>query len=150
MPHERQTLLARLSSISSQIADAVQRASAKPQPAGDWPLSTILIHLWLVEDAVWQSRLKQMATQDNPHWQWTEPALDEAVARYGGLPLSELGDMFARRRGETVAHVQALTDDGWNRIGTHARYGQMGVAGLCARILEHDEEHLADLAARAK
>lgn len=146
---KQQAVIPLLQSSLSQLAGAVLDADGKPQPAGEWPLSTILIHLWLVEEVVWQSRLNQLAAEANPRWQWTEPDLDEAVARFGARPLSELSAMFARRREATVQHLQGLDEAGWARIGTHAVHGQMDVAGLCARILEHDEEHLEELRKRA-
>src|SRR5258708_15812169 len=122
-----------------------ERAANKPQLSDEWPLSTILIHLALVEDVIWQARLNQMAEQENPHWIWTEPSLDEAIAQQGQRPLAELAGLFEARRKQTLAHLEDLSEEGWARVGTHARLGQMDVAGLCAQILEHDEEHLAEL-----
>jgi hypothetical protein len=145
---ERRQLIERLTQIPASIAEAAKHAESKPQPEGEWPLRTILIHLIVVEREVWQFRLQAAATEDNPHWQYTEPGLAEWEDFYSRYSLYQLQYVFARVRQETTAHLRQLTDAGWQRIGTHAAYGQMDMAGLCARILEHDEEHLDDLLKR--
>jgi hypothetical protein len=108
-----------------------------------------MIHLAIVEEVIWQARLKQMAVQDNPHRVWTEPDVNGAVAQYGELSLPELEEWFGKQRFHTLRHLSGLDEAGWNRVGTHATYGEMDVAGLCARILEHDNEHLEELRKRA-
>jgi DinB superfamily len=143
-------LLGRLENVQAEIVRAALRAENQPQPSGEWTLRTILIHLALVEEVIWQARLKQMAEQVNPHWVWTEPSLDEAIAQQGQRPLVELAELFTKSRKQTVAHLEGFTEEGWARVGTHARLGHMDVAGLCAQILEHDEEHLAELNKRAQ
>ena len=146
---EQRAVIPPLQLSLSQLANAALDADGKPQPPGEWPLSTILIHLWLVEEVIWQARLRQMVAEDNPHWQWTEPNLEGAVAQWGQQPLPELAELFEERRKQTIDQLKELSEAGWARIGTHAVYGQMDVAGLCARILEHDEEHLEELKKRA-
>jgi hypothetical protein len=141
-------MLFKLSSIPSQIGEAAKRAEGGPQPAGQWTLNMEIAHLAHIEVVVWQTRLKQMAEEENPHWQWTEPPLESWWPLFESQTLEQLLATFAARRQETVDHLRGLPDDGWKRIGTHATFGEMDVAGLCARILEHDEEHLADLLKR--
>ena len=147
---ERRGLIERLTQIPANIAEAVKHAESKPQPEGEWPLRTILVHLVAVEHDVWRFRLQAVMTEDNPQWQqYTEPDLAEWEKFYAHYSLYQLQYTFARIRQETTAHLRQLTEAGWKRIGTHARYGQMDVAGLCTRILEHDEEHLAELVKRS-
>ncbi len=146
---ERRQLIERLTQIPASIAEAVKRAESKTQPEGEWPLRTILVHLVAVERDIWQFRLQAVIAEDNPQWQYTEPDLAELEKFYARYSLYQLQYAFVRIRQETTAHLRQLTDAGWKRIGTHARYGQMDVAGLCARILEHDEEHLAELVKRS-
>ena len=143
-------MLFKLSSIPSQIGEAAKHAEGKPQPAGQWTLNMEIAHLAYVEVAIWQARLKQIAAEDNPHWQWTEPPLESWWPLFESQPLEQLLATFAARRQETVNYLRGLPEDDWKRIGTHATFGQMDVAGLCARILEHDEEHLAELVKRGE
>jgi len=150
MTESQQSLTNKLSISVEDILRAAWHTARQPQPSGEWPLSTILIHLWLVEEVIWQARLNQMVQQENPHWVWTEPNLNEAVAKLGDHPLTELAQNFASRRLQTLNYLQSLSEDGWARIGTHATSGEMDVAGLCERILEHDEEHLTELRKRTQ
>ena len=62
---------------------------------------------------------------------------------------SELLAAFTRARLGILDLLNALDGTGWGRIGTHAVFGQLDVAGRCARTLEHDAEHLAELERRA-
>ena len=69
--------------------------------------------------------------------------------RYAALSGSELLAAFTRARLGILDQLNALDGTGWERTGTHAVFGQLDVAGLCARALEHDAEHLAELVRRA-
>ncbi len=113
---------------------------------GEWSTSQVLLHLIAVEEDVWQWRLRQMAAQDDPFWVWTEPNL---AGRGADLKLDSLVATFAKRRAETLAFLGELNDPGWARIGTHAVFGVLDVAGLVREAVKHDEEHLADLERRA-
>jgi len=146
----RQTLIQSISVIPSKIAAAAKHANGKPQSTGHWSLNMEISHLAHVEVVIWQARLKQMAAEENPHWQWTEPPLESWWPLFESQSLEQLLATFAARRRETVDHLRGLTDGDWKRIGTHAIFGQMDVAGLCARILEHDEEHLEELRKRGE
>lgn len=142
--------LSELSTIPTQISEVAQCADGKPQPAGQWSLNMEIAHLAHVEAVIWQARLKQMAAEENPRWQWTEPPLESWWSLFESQSLEQLLVTFAARRQETVNHLRGLTEEGWRRTGTHATFGQMDVAGLCARILEHDEEHLEALKKRGE
>lgn len=147
---ERRQLIERLTLLPARIAEAVKRAEGKPQPEDAWSLRTIVVHLIACEREIWQSRLQQMAAEDNPQWKWTQPDNAEWDSYHARHSLHQLRYVFALIRQETVNHLRRLADDGWKRIGTHATYGQMDVAGLCREILKHDEEHLADLLKRGE
>ena len=64
-----------------------------------------------------------------------------------GSSLDHILAVFAEARHQTVATVRAFDEAGWARHGTHATYGVLDVAGLLRMAVEHDEEHLAGLAA---
>lgn len=126
--------------------DAVARASSIPPDQapdpGEWSAREVLLHLAAVEEQVWHVRLDALASEDFPHWSWTEPDLwagpgDEA---YPGALAA-----FAARRAATVAHLDALDADGWARRGRHDTYGVLDVAGLLEIALRHDEEHVAQI-----
>lgn len=147
---ERRQLIERLTLLPARIAEAVKRAEGRPQPEGEWPLRTVVVHLIACEREIWQFRLNSMAAEDNPQWVWTQPDNAGWESHHARHSLHQLLYVFGLVRQETADHLRRLTDDGWKRVGTHAKYGPMDVAGLCARILEHDEEHLAELRKRGE
>jgi hypothetical protein len=145
----RQPLLDRLSAIVREIAVAARQAAGQPEPEGEWPTRTVVIHLMATDSDIWQPRLRQMAHEDNPHWEWAEPDLEGWERRFATYSLDDLLDFYASVRRSTLGHLNNLSDAGWARVGTHAVYGALDVAGLCREILRHDEEHLAELNKRA-
>ena len=140
----RAELLAALAAFPDRLAVAARGASARPTPPGEWGPVEVVRHLIAVETEVHQARLADLATTDDPRWDWAEPGpwpgepdltLDDLLARFAGL------------RATTIGAVVALDDDGWARTGTHARLGVWDVAGLLANAVGHDDEHLRGLAA---
>jgi hypothetical protein len=68
----------------------------------------------------------------------------------GGRPLSDVLDAFADARAATLARTRGLDDGGWARVGVHATYGRLDVAGLLAVALDHDRDHLDGLGAAGR
>lgn len=135
----RDDLRRRLAEVPDRLADATRGATG-PIPEGEWSPSDVVRHLIAVEEEVWHRRLRQLATEDNPRWPWTEPD------RWLGKPdasLDELLAIYAERRGATVGILDGLDDAGWARTGEHATYGTLDVAALIVRAIDHDEQHLA-------
>jgi hypothetical protein len=147
----RRQLLDRLSAIPEDIAAASRAALAagRPEAEHEWPVRTVVLHLLAGDSDVWQPRLRQMAGQDNPYWEWTEPEMESWLRRFATYDLEALLDFYASVRRSTLAHLHNLSDAGWARVGTHAVYGVLDVGGVCRSILQHDEEHLDDLRKRA-
>lgn len=113
-------------------------------PAGEWGPTEVVRHLIAVEEVAWLARLATLSTDEKPTWSWVEPApwqgspgasLDELLARLAGL------------RGETLAILTGLDEEGWSRTGIHATWGEVDVATLMGKALDHDDEHIAGFAA---
>ncbi len=145
---ERDALLAELADAPRRIGLAARASdrSSVPLPPGEWTAAEAVRHLIAVEREVWRARLDRMLDEDEPTWTWTEPGPDEATA---GLPLEGVLEAFAAAREGTLGRVRGLDEAGWARVGVHAVYGRLDVAALLAVARDHDEEHLAGLAARA-
>jgi len=125
---------------------AAQAASTTTIAAGEWGPSEVIRHLVAVERAVWHVRFAQIAVDDDPLWDWTEP---RPTPELEGASLDHILAVFAEVRGQTVATVRAFDATGWARRGTHATYGVLDVAGLVRMAVDHDEEHLQGLAGQA-
>jgi hypothetical protein len=137
MTPEQRSLRDTLAAAPDRLAVAIP--AARPAPAGEWTPREVLLHLLAVEDEVWQARLRQLATEPEPHWPWFEPGFASISADAWQAVL----DAFRASRAETVAQLDALDDAGWAKTGVHERYGRLDVAGLMQRALDHDEEHIA-------
>ncbi len=136
---DRPALVARFRTFPPALAAAAGQAGP-PADAAGWTAGEIVRHLIAVEREVWQARLRQVAVEDDPHWPWTEPRFDDGPA---DRLLDVLLATFARERSTTSAIVDALDEAGWARTGVHATYGRLDIAGLLARAIDHDAEHLA-------
>ncbi len=147
MNDDRRTILrGRLAGVPDRLASAARAAAERPTPDGEWTPSEVVRHLIVGEEEVWHSRLRQLATEDEPQWPWAEPDrwLDEPDAT-----LDELLAIFAERRRTTLEILDELGGTGWARTGVHATFGVLDVASLMDRAIDHDDEHVASLQADA-
>jgi len=115
-----------------------------PEP-GEWSAREVLLHLAAVEEEVWHARLDALASESFPHWPWVEPGL---LAGPGTGTYMEAAAAFATRRAATLARLDGLDAAGWEKRGRHDVFGVLDVAEMLRILLDHDEEHLAQLGRR--
>jgi DinB superfamily len=135
----RETIVEHLAAIPARLTEAARGAPPEPTAPGEWTPTDVVRHLIAVEKLVWQPRLARLAAEDHPHWAWVEP--DRWMAE-PGASLERLLATYRLARASTVDMLAALDDAGWARTGTHATFGVLDAAGLMARAVDHDEEHL--------
>jgi hypothetical protein len=135
-------LLDRLAESPARAAAGAVSASAPP--AGEWSAREAVLHLVAVEEEVWQPRLDSLAAPGSPTWSWIEPGLWSGP---GSETLDGANTAFAAARAATVARLEGLDGAGWARHGLHATYGRLDVARLLTILIDHDEEHLAQIEA---
>jgi hypothetical protein len=139
---ERRDLLSRMAAAPNRVAKVARATDRRAVPDGEWSAREIVLHLVAVEGEVFQHRLRQLAEEIDPHWDWTEPGVAEGPGTEtvdGALALFEA----SRRR--TLDLVAGLDEVGWARTGTHATYGVLDVAGLLRVAADHDDDHIATL-----
>ena len=140
---DRRELLASLAAFPNRLDTAARTAAAgAPPPAGEWGPDEVVRHLIAVELDVHQARLRDLATIEDPQWDWAEPG---PWAGEPALDLDGILTRFAALRQATLALVAGLDERGWARTGTHSRLGVWDVAELLANAVDHDEEHLGGL-----
>jgi hypothetical protein len=139
---DRADLVVALTAFPGRLEAAARAAATRPTPAGEWGPSEVVRHLIACETDVHQARITDLATLDEPRWEWAEPGPWPGEP---GLALEALLERFASLRAATIATVAALDDAGWARTGTHTRLGSWNVSGLLANAVAHDEEHLSGL-----
>jgi DinB superfamily len=140
-PDQRQ-VRDRVAAVPERLASAARAASPEPPAPGEWPPTDVVRHLIAVEEEVWHPRLRQLVAEDDPHWAWVEPD------RWQGTPgatLDELLTIHLALKTMTAAMLDDLGDAGWAKTGVHATFGRLDAAGLMAKALDHDDEHIASL-----
>ena len=137
---ERLDVRRRVAAVPDRLAAAARKAESRPVPAGEWSPSEVVRHLIAVEEVVWHTRLLQLAAANRPTWPWVEP---EPWQGAPGATLDELLAKFETLRGETIAILDGFDDEGWTRTGIHATWGEVDVAELMTRAVDHDDEHIA-------
>jgi hypothetical protein len=126
------------------VAQARRRAGGRRRRPEGWSEREIVAHLARVEREVFLVRLRQLAHEDEPRWQWVEPG-----AEPGHASLATLVGRFASARSATVRYLRRLDDRGWERSGIHATFGRLDVGGLLRIAVDHDTDHIAELERRA-
>ena len=140
---DREALFAELAAFPPRLRSAAWAAAAGPPPPdGEWGPNEIVRHLIAVEVDVHQARLEDLATLDDPRWDWTEPGPWPGEP---SLTVDALLERFAGLRATTIETAQRLDDDGWARTGTHSRLGTWDVGGLLRNAIDHDAEHIRGL-----
>lgn len=142
----------RLAAIPDRIGRAVagwSDARLHTAPAADeWPASDVLAHLRASDD-IMAPRLLMMLARDNPPL----PAFDDRrwaeIAAYADLDFAPLLAAFALRRAELVAALRRAAADDWQRMGTHEVRGTVTLLDVARGLVDHEEEHCAQLEALA-
>lgn len=143
-------LLTRLAAIPDRIARAVAGWSEAERralaPHGEWSAVDILAHLRASADII-TPRIYMVLVRDHPPL----PAYDERrwaqIAGYADLEFGRSLALFTLRRAEIGAMLRRVKPEDWARSGMHEEQGTTSLIALVRRLLEHEEEHCAQLEA---
>ena len=143
-------VIQRLAAIPERMRRAVAGWSDErlgtPSADGEWPASAILAHV-RASDAIQAPRLLMILVRDNPPL----PAFDERrwaeVAAFDELDFATSLTAFALQRAELVAALRRVAPDDWRRTGTHEIRGSVTLLDVWRGLVEHEEEHCAQLEA---
>lgn len=117
-------------------------AGARHASPGSWSPVEVVSHLLDVEER-YRARLQRIVTEE-------QPSVPEIVPPEGGYPvteeLPELLEAFAGARAETLAFLKGLSAGEWQRRATHATWGELTLRFFVQNLVEHDTEHLNQLA----
>lgn len=150
--HANATLLDQLAYAPQRTQNAVSGWSEAQiygaSAAGEWSAAEILAHLRASDDIL-AYRVYTILARDTPPL----PAYDERrwaeVAGYAQADFRASLDTFARRRGELVALLRRIAPEDWERSGMHESRGDMTLREVVTTLVEHEEEHVAQIEALA-
>ncbi len=143
----RLATLAAMPGKFAEIVDSVGPAHWKTRAKdGNFSLQEHACHLRDIEIEAYRPRLERMLAETTP----TLPDVDGgALARardYHRQDLAKAQAVFAAVRADMVHRLAGLSPAQRARTGVMEGVGEITVEGLVTKMLEHDAEHLADLA----
>jgi hypothetical protein len=141
-------LIDRLEQVPERLAralagDAAQRPATGPE---GWSAVEILAHVRASDDII-AYRAYAILARDNPPL----PAYDDRrwaeVTQYLEVETAASLAAFAAKRAELVRVLRHVAPADWERQGVHEVNGPLTLRQVVAFLLEHDEEHCAQLEA---
>ena len=112
-----------------------------PQP-DEWCLSSIFCHLRDVEREVNLLRIQSITTQKNPFIHGVDTDAWAEERSYKNQDGAKALQDFLNTRLDTLALLDSLTPDGWERPARHTIFGPTTLIELAAIMAEHDRLHL--------
>jgi len=148
MPEAAETTLARQrempGALARLIAD-VPESLLRRQPApGKWSVVAVLAHL--AEDELSSSwRYRQMLEKPGVALDSFDQEEWAHRGAYDSWDPHEAIAMFRLLREANVRLLAKLTEEEWQRWGTHAERGRLTVAELASHMLNHDANHIEQI-----
>src|SRR5579871_1602054 len=143
-------LLARLAANPGRVASAVTGWSEEqlnaPSADGGWSVAQIFAHMRAADD-IWTPRIFMVLVRDQPLLAGFDERRWEEVAGYAQVDFQLSLQTFTLRRAELVSALRRATPQDWQRMGTHEARGQLSLREVVIGLLEHEEEHCAQLEA---
>lgn len=108
--------------------------------AGKWSAAEIIHHL---ADSEMTSaiRLRRLLTDENPVIQGYDQDLFASVFKYNEREIAPSLDAFRAARETTVQILRRMSDDEWNRKGTHTESGEYSVDDWLEIYAAHAHGH---------
>jgi hypothetical protein len=134
-----------LSRTTTRIQEMSEKYGDHPSAgaADDWGPARILAHLIDVEK-LYRGRMQLILTKETPYLKSANPAGESDDSPREFRPELEA---FAMERGETISLLMNLALKDWERTGIHDEFGELSVEDIAERLIDHDNEHLAQMAA---
>ncbi len=136
------TLLEELKA-SQQLVVAMTQLVSDDHPArvGAWTLRDIAAHLATTEKECFEPRIRAMAAGERPEFEFYSN--DERD--FDGISLASALTEWAGTRNRIIDFVRALSEEERDRVGVHAKFGELTVDGYLQIALDHDRDHLKSL-----
>ena len=147
-PEERNELIATYAAGYDEVMNALNgfpadSLGAHPIP-GKWSAREIVHHLGDSEStSAW--RLRRLLVEDNPLIQgYDQDAFAERL-RYNDRDLAPALEAFRYARQTTMQVIEQMTDDDWQRSGTHSESGHYTTEDWLRIYAAHAHNHAAQI-----
>lgn len=105
----------------------------------EWSIIQVVQHMLDRERTVQRPRLQTIYTQDNPFIRSPASPEKPVPANPDGLRLAEA---FADERQQTLAFLDTVTGDGWQRPAQHSIFGNTTLLEMAHFTAQHDRMHI--------
>jgi hypothetical protein len=145
---EIQAILSKLASAPGRFAallSSLEDADSVENPnEGEWSPSRVFAHL-RAANAILEPRIFFVLVRDNPPLVGYDDTRWMEVARYDTLTITDSLESMRQRRAELVNMLRGISPEDWDRTGTHEVRGPMTVLEIAQQVIEHEEDHLAQI-----
>ena len=147
-PEERKDLIATYAAGYDEVMNALNgfpadSLGAHPIP-GKWSAREIVHHLGDSEStSAW--RLRKLLVEDNPLIQGYDQDAFATRLRYNERDMAPALEAFRYARQSTMQVIEQMTDDDWNRAGTHSESGRYTTEDWLRIYAAHAHNHAAQI-----
>jgi len=147
-PEERNDLIATYAAGYQEVMDALDgfpagQLGAHPIP-GKWSAREIVHHLGDSEStSAW--RLRKLLVEDNPTIQGYDQDQFANRLRYNERDMAPALEAFRSARESTMQVINLMTEDDWNRAGTHTESGHYTAEDWLKIYAAHAHNHAAQI-----
>ena len=143
-------LAAGLAGTSGRIAQLAHGLSAgelrTPPREGEWCLTEVMAHLADLERTLFLPRLRRMLAEERPAFEPFDPKAWERERDHRARDFAADLKEFRRSRADTIAFLAGLPAGADARLGLSGYFGPMTLAQYATHALDHDLEHLGQMA----
>jgi hypothetical protein len=147
-PEERKNLIATYGAGYDEVMNALNgfpadSLGAHPIP-GKWSAREIVHHLGDSEStSAW--RLRKLLVEDNPLIQGYDQDAFASRLRYNERDMAPALEAFRYARQSTMQVIELMTDDDWQRAGTHSESGKYTTEDWLKIYAAHAHNHAAQI-----
>jgi len=147
-PEERKDLIAKYAAGYDEVVDALKgfpadSLGAHPIP-GKWSAREIVHHLGDSESFS-AARLRKLLVEDNAVIQGYDQDQYASKLRYNERDMAPALEAFRLARETTMQLVDLMTDDDWQRAGTHTESGRYTTEDWLKIYAAHAHNHAAQI-----
>lgn len=147
-PEERRDLIATYAAGYDEVMNALNgfpadSLGAHPIP-GKWSAREIIHHLGDSEStSAW--RLRRLLVEDNPLIQGYDQDAFASRLKYNERDMAPALEAFRYARQSTVQVIELMTDDDWQRAGTHSESGRYTTEDWLKIYAAHAHNHATQI-----
>jgi hypothetical protein len=147
-PEERQALISQYAAGYDEVMNAldgfpVESLAAHPIP-GKWSAREIVHHLGDSETTS-AGRIRTLLVEDDPVIHGYDQDQFATRLRYNERDMQPALEAFRSARATTVQLLELMSDDDWQRAGTHTESGSYSTEKWLAIYADHAHNHAAQI-----